>query len=262
MTNSLQAAASALRSRADLSACIHDPSQAAGLSRYAEVGSRTIEIASLDAAGNRCVAQVTVPATPQFDDACSAFAAGTLLQSPSGLIAVEDLRPGDMLSTGPGPARRVVWIGMALFRLDAEQRQQQPLIQVVPDAFGEARPDRHLLLGPGARILQTPPHLRGTRPPGLATRAREFVDTVHVTEVTPPAPAMLYHLMLDRHATIRAAGLDCETYHPGPDIAHDMSREMLDRFLSLFPNVGRITDFGPLAHPRAPESANLSAAPG
>ena len=63
----------------------------------------------------------------------------------------------------------------------------------------------------------------------------------------------LFHICLTRHAAIRVNGLEMETFHPGAQAMRSVSQSMRDRFLSMFPRIGHISDFGPLAHPRAPE---------
>lgn len=253
MVQSPDAARAAAPSRVDAPARNTPPSLATGLSRSAAAGFLKIEIAGLQSDGSTYAAEATVPALPLFEGAVSAFGRGTLMQSTQGEIAVEDLRPGDLLCTATGRAARVMWIGTAGFCPQAAQGQQRSLVRIMPDSFGEGRPDTFLTLGPGARILQTPASLRGRSGPcGLLTPARQFVDSVNVVEVIPPTPVALFHIVLDRHAVIRAGGLECESFHPGADAARHLTEETRGPFLSLFRHVGHVADFGPLAHPRAP----------
>ena len=57
---------------------------------------------------------VTAPALPLFETATAAFARGTLVQTPLGPVAVEDLGPGDIVDTTTGP-EPVVWVGSTTF---------------------------------------------------------------------------------------------------------------------------------------------------
>ncbi len=217
------------------------------------MGTRQFEIAALRRDGTRYINQIKVPALPLFERAVSAFARGTLLQTPQGEIAIEDLQPGDMLWTQSGAPAKVLWIGAGTF-VPADVGHRTSLVRVMSDAFGEGRPDSFLTLGPSARILQTPPHLRGQiGAASLLTPITEFIDGVNVIEVSPPTPVHLFHIVLDRHAAIRAGGLECETFHPGGHATRQVSHAMRDLFLSMFPHIAHITYFGPLAHPRAPD---------
>ena len=48
-----------------------------------------------------------------------------------------------------------------------------------------------------------------------------------------------------------------ETFHPGASVTRNVSYEMRDLFLSMFPHIAHTSDFGPLAHPRAPETVDI-----
>lgn len=63
----------------------------------------------------------------------------------------------------------------------------------------------------------------------------------------------MFHICLTRHAAITVGGMEMETYHPGSIATKDVSYEMRDLFLSMFPHIANTSNFGALAHPRAPE---------
>ncbi len=214
---------------------------------------RSFEIAALRADGSLYIGQDKAPAIPLFESAFSAFARGTLIATPHGDVAIEDLQPGDMVNTSSGEPAKLIWVGSSSF-VPADAGRRMPLIRIMADSFGQGRPNTFLTVGPAARILHTPHHLRseaGER--RLLTPVREFVDGVNVIEVVPPTPVRLFHICLDRHAAISAGGVELETFHPGANATRTVSHSLRDRFLGMFPQVGHITDFGPLAHPRAPE---------
>lgn len=214
---------------------------------------RTFDIAALRKDGAHDVMQVRVPAHPLFEKAFSAFARGTLIQTEAGEIAVEDLQPGDMIPTVAGKPAKLLWIGSGNF-VPADAGYRTSLIRVMADTFGMGRPDSFLTLGPHARILQTPPYLRGQiGAASLLAPVSDFVDGVNVIEVVPPTPVQLFHLVLERHGAIRAGGLECETFHPGGQAMREVSHSLRDLFLSMFPHISHLSDFGPLAHPRAPD---------
>lgn len=214
---------------------------------------RLIDVASLRADGTRSVATFKTPALPLFESAVSAFTRGVSLSSPKGMIAIEDLVPGDWLNTSSGDPAQVIWIGSSSF-VPADAGRRTPLVRVMADSFGQARPASFVTVGPAARLLQTPPHLRGTAAgAALLTPAQEFVDNVNVIEVIPPTPVRLFHICLTRHAAIDAGGLMMETFHPGMAATRAVTHAQRDLFLSMFPHVAHVTDFGPLAHPRAPQ---------
>ncbi len=224
-----------------------------GMRPAAPIPTRSFEIAALRADGSLYIGQDKAPALPLFESAFSAFARGTLIQTGDGQVAIEDLQPGDMISTTSGEPAKLIWIGSSNF-VPADAGRRMPLIRIMADSFGPSRPSSFLTVGPAARILHTPHHLRSeagnTR---MLTPVREFVDGVNVIEVVPPTPVRLFHICLSRHAAIHAGGVEMETFHPGVQATRMVSHTMRDRFLSMFPQISHVSDFGPLAHPRAPE---------
>lgn len=217
------------------------------------MAKRNYEVAGLRADGSLYIGQTSGPAHPLFESAFAAFARGSLVQTPHGQVAIEDLQPGEMVNTSTGEPAELLWIGSSTFS-QSETGQRTPLICIMADSFGESRPDRSLTIGSAARILQTPPALRGMAGgKQFLTPAKAFVDGVNVIEVFPPTPVRLFHICLSRHAAINVGGLEMETFHPGMAATRKVTHVLRDRFLSLFPRIAHVTDFGPLAHPRAPE---------
>ena len=214
---------------------------------------RSYETAALRSDGSLLIGQDSAPALPLFEQAFSAFARGTPIRTTAGEVPIEDIQPGDEVRTTEGASVKVIWIGSSSF-VPADTGRRIPLVRVMADSFGQGRPSSYLTLGPGARILQTPQELRGdSNGVQMLSPVHSFVDGVNVIEVVPPTPVRLFHLCLTRHATIHAAGLPVETFHPGTAALRDLPQAMRDRFLSMFPQISDVADFGPLAHPRAPD---------
>lgn len=220
---------------------------------------RNFEVAALRADDKMHIAQHKAPALPLFDNAFSAFARGSLMATPNGHVAIEDLQPGDALNTSTGEPAKILWIGSSTF-VPADRERRMPLIRIMADTFGQSRPSSFLTVGPSARLLQSPHHLRGqTNGTRMFTPASAFVDGVNVIEVCPPTPVRMFHLCLTRHAAINVGGMEMETYHPGSSATRSVSHAMRDLFLSMFPHIAHTSDFGPLAHPRAPDQTEVDA---
>jgi len=202
------------------------------------------------------------PATPLFEEAFSAFARGTLLTSPSGPIAIEDLLPGDMLSTRDTGDLAVQWIGKITMvpNWEGQSPDMGKMIRVSADSFGLGRPMPDLLLGSHAYLLQSGPHVRAqSGKPHALIRAADLVDWETIVSVTPPTATELYHIAFDRHAVVTANGLEVESYHPGYAFQNGLSGGMRALYLSLFPQVELVGDFGPYLYPRLSTDA-MSAA--
>jgi len=215
--------------------------------------ARRYEIACLDAKGQFETCTRLAPAIPEFEEAFSAFARGTVIATTEGPVAVEDLVPGMEALTGEGRAERITWIGsMTLFPPRAVPGMHgSTLTRITADAFGIGRPMPDLVLGPRARILVRDARCRfATGVEAAYAPARSFADGVSIIEVTPVAPITVYHIVLQRQGSIRAAGLEIESFHPGARMADGFDPQVTQVFLSLFPHIRSIADFGTPAHPR------------
>lgn len=223
-------------------------------------GVRIADIAALRPDGSTILRQRRIPTLPQFNQVFGAFAQGTLLKVTNGYMAVEDLQPGDRVETAGGDTDEVMWIGSASFSPN-DVGDRMRLTRITADSFGVNRPTNCISLGSAARVLQTSPDMRGamgTTP--LMTPASRFVDGVSVIEVTPPTSIRLFHVATRRHSAIVAGGLEVESFHPGAQPLQFLSQTLQDVYLSCFPHVEQLSEFGPMTYQRAPEEDGQSAA--
>ncbi|MEB8387610.1 Hint domain-containing protein [Rhodobacteraceae bacterium KMM 6894] len=223
-----------------------DPAPNITPNRRDEVPTRTYNVSFLRRDGSVHSARHVAPATPAFEAAFTAFARGTLITTTNGPVAIEDLEPGLKIVTserGPSP---LLWIGSISVR--PSQGSGPGLTRIMSDALGMGRPMSDLMTGPGARIL----HRNASTGEQTLRPIRDLIDGMQVIELRPPSAVQLYHIALQRHATITAAGLEVETYHPGPSFENILQYQQFAQFMSLFPHINRPSDFGSLAHPRRP----------
>lgn len=215
--------------------------------------TRRYQLSYLEEDGQIETATRLAPAIPDYEEAFSAFARGTVIATSDGPVAVEDLVPGMQALTAEDRCETITWIGsMTLFPPRAMRGMHGgTLTRITADAFGIGRPMPDLVLGPGGRLL-----LRsrfGDRAGSVYASANNFVDGVSIIEVTPTAAVPVYHVMLERHGSLRAAGLEIESYHPGVT-REDRGPRAAQSFLSLFPHLRSFSGFGPLAHPHMTSS--------
>ncbi|WP_176244135.1 Hint domain-containing protein [Pseudoruegeria aquimaris] len=180
------------------------------------------------------------PASPHVDAAFGAFAHGTLLNTPDGPCAIEDLEPGirvDTLHNGPQP---VAWIGrITIAPAHATSGAPAlPLLRVLPGAFGGLLPERDMLLGPYARILRGQGDQAALRP------VKSLCDDLTVVETASASAISLYHIGFARHEIVLAGGLPMESYHPGESFEETCPTEDLATLASLFPAPGGLHRLG------------------
>lgn len=105
------------------------------------------------------------------------FAAGTALLTPSGEVAVELLKTGDLLETADAGAQPIVWIGSTKMVFDVNNEKHKPII-VAAHALGNAIPKRELVLSPQHKIL-----LASTDPKGVFAPAKGLTAQRGITDV-------------------------------------------------------------------------------
>ncbi|GGC76750.1 Hint domain-containing protein [Chelatococcus reniformis] len=141
------------------------------------------------------------PALGTVSYAC--FLAGTMIATPDGEVAVEELRIGDLVLGADGRSRPVRWIGrrqvVAMF---ADPVQAYP-VRIVAGALGGGLPVRDLLLSPDHALLVD----------GVLVQAGALVNGSSIARVERPDARFTYfHIELDDHALILAEGAPAETF--------------------------------------------------
>lgn len=162
------------------------------------------------------------------------FTPGTLLDTPEGPRPVEEIQPGDRLSTRDSGAQEVLWTGarhLSGARLFAMPHLRP--VRIRAGAFGVAHAD--LVVSPEHRLLLS---ASGTRAlfnePEVLVEARDLVDGRAIRAESTPRDVTYIHLLTARHEIVRANGIETETFHPASadlDLLEPAGRELLAQAL-------------------------------
>ena len=161
-----------------------------------------------DAAMTQALGSLTFGGTtpPSQSDVISGivpcFASGTRIGTPSGEIAVENLRVGDRVALAQGGTRPIVWIGRRELSCarHAKPRAVWP-IRIAADAFGDGLPQRDLYVSPDHAIFAQ----------GVLIPAKDLVNGHSIVQV--PVDGITYwHIELDSHDVVLAEGLPAESF--------------------------------------------------
>jgi T5SS/PEP-CTERM-associated repeat protein len=131
------------------------------------------------------------------------FAAGTLIQTERGPVAVERLRAGDQVVTAEdGRLEPVVWLGRRAVDCAMHPRPAQVWpIRVRKGAFGPQRPARDLFLSPDHAVFVNE----------VLVPVKYLVNGTSIGQVRRKS-VVYYHVELPRHALLLAEGLAVESY--------------------------------------------------
>jgi hypothetical protein len=131
------------------------------------------------------------------------YAAGTRILAAAGEVAVEALRPGDVVRTHSGRLAPVVWVGRTRIELARHPAPEHAApIRVAAGAMAPGLPHRDLLVSPDHALLVD----------GLLVPARLLVNGATIRPETAPAEVTYVHVELDRHDLLLAEGVPAESY--------------------------------------------------
>ncbi|MFY0679118.1 MAG: Hint domain-containing protein [Thalassovita sp.] len=138
------------------------------------------------------------------------FVGGTLIETPTGQVAVETLKAGDLVTCADGRAVPITWAGGRT--IDATELDAEPQLRPVVLRAGSIGNHRELRLSPQHAIAVRTPYGGGLARAVHLSRRKEgqFRVANGVTSVT------YHHLLLPQHALIRAEGAWVESLWPGP----------------------------------------------
>lgn len=163
----------------------------------------------------------------------AAYARGTLIDTPDGPRLVEDLRPGEVVTTLANGSRPLRWVG---------RRQVAPVellahpglcpVEFVAGAIGN---DRALLVSPQQRILiddwRAEVYFGEDR---VLVAAQALVDDQAARVVLPTGGIDYVSLLCDRHEVLLAEGALSESFHPGEAGLAMLGRSERDEVCALF----------------------------
>ncbi|MDR6952273.1 hypothetical protein J2X65_001628 [Ancylobacter sp. 3268] len=131
------------------------------------------------------------------------FLAGTRIATPTGEVAIETLKVGDLVLTSDGPARPVRWLArQTVSRLFADPLRVLP-IRIAAGALDENLPRRDLFVSADHALLVD----------GLMVQAGALVNGTSIARYGAlPLSFVYYHVELDDHALVLAEGIPAETF--------------------------------------------------
>lgn len=168
------------------------------------------------------------------------FTPGTLIDTPDGARLVEDLKPGDLVTTADNGPQPLLWIG----KTTVEATGKLAPVRFAAGVLGLKHP---LTVSPQHRMLVEDwraPFLFGHSEVLIAAHCLVNGDTVTRVE---GGQVEYIHLLLSQHEIVTANGAKSESYYPGHAISQ-ADKDVQAEVLRLFPELGR-------RRPTLPETA-------
>ncbi|MFA9230595.1 MAG: Hint domain-containing protein [Microgenomates group bacterium] len=166
------------------------------------------------------------------------FTPGSLIATERGEVAVENLKPGDMLVTRDHGLQPLRWVGSRKFGLgELIAKPALRPIKISQGALGKGLPLRSMKVSPQHRML-----FEGARAELLFGEPEVLIAAAHLT-VLPGIEQVLthgvtyIHLLMDRHEILQADGAWTESFQPADRTVADMDQDQRDELMLIFPHV-------------------------
>lgn len=184
----------------------------------------------------------------QVSDVANAlcFAAGTMMRTASGLRAVEDLSPGDLVWTADHGMQPVRWVGKS--RVDLTCAPDLAPIEIQKGALGADAPSQPVCVSPQHRVLVTghAVELYAGLEEALVP-AHRLVNGGNIRQKTEMTEVTYVHVMFNRHELLDSCGLVSESFYPGATAVSLLEQATRDELFGIFP---QLRLFGDEARPR------------
>lgn len=158
------------------------------------------------------------------------FVAGTLVETDTGPLPIEVIRPGDLVRTFDNGLQEVRWAG---------QRCVPGRGALAPILFraGELGNYRDLLVSPQHRMLLSKPQADMYFGQSEVLVAAKHLVNGTTVRSTPRSRVTYVHLAFDRHEVIWAEGVPSESLHLGAMALASLGDNTREELLTLFPEL-------------------------
>ncbi|WP_138933904.1 Hint domain-containing protein [Roseovarius arcticus] len=166
------------------------------------------------------------------------FTLGTVIATPKGERAVENLQVGDRVITRDNGLQEIRWIGRRdLAGAELLQAPQLKPVLIRAGALGRGLPERDLLVSPNHRVLmnneKTALYFEDRE---VLASAKHLTDLEGVDAVDTGAISYI-HFMFDQHEVVLSNGCWTESFQPGQQTLDSMGTAQRDEIYSLFPEL-------------------------
>ncbi len=167
------------------------------------------------------------------------FAEGTLIQTKHGLVAVEDLQPGQLILTNDDRFQPLVMNMSSTISQRALQTDQKLRpVRISAGAMGNGLPHRDLLVSRQHRML-----VQSKIAERMFGKSQALISAIKLTELpgifvdTNVTSVTYHHLLFEDHEVVFAEGAPSESLFTGKEALKSVSSEAREEMMKLFPEL-------------------------
>lgn len=178
------------------------------------------------------------------DDVVPCFTRGTLIETASGPVAVEDLKVGDLVRTRDNGLQPIRWIGSRrLGRAGLAAKPNLRPIRIRAGALGTGTPSADLLVSPQHRILvrsRIAQRMFSTAEVLVAAKQLLQLDGIEIADDLETVD--YFHILFDRHEVVYSNGAETESLYTGPQALAGVGKAAREEIFALFPTLAETED--------------------
>lgn len=166
------------------------------------------------------------------------FTPGTLIATPRGEVAVENLVPGDKVITRDNGIQEIRWVGQRAldWRELSGNAHLQPIL-VRAGALGDGLPERDMMVSPNHRLLvaneRTALYFEEHE---VLVAAKHVVNNQGIHAVESMGTTYI-HFMFDHHEVVLSNGAWTESFQPGDHTLAGMGNSQRSEIYQIFPEL-------------------------
>ncbi|MEJ6394387.1 Hint domain-containing protein [Gymnodinialimonas sp. 2305UL16-5] len=169
------------------------------------------------------------------------FTPGSMVATPKGRVAVEDLRVGDLVETRDHGSQEVRWIGKKT--ICAKELETSPHLQPIlirKDSIAPSVPDRDMRVSPQHRMLiENSAAQLWLGEEEVLVKAKHMTHKPGVDQVEAEDGVTYIHVMFDQHDILRVDNAWTESFQPGDIIDLD-GAGVFGELIELFPELATL----------------------
>lgn len=172
------------------------------------------------------------------DGPITCFTPGTMIRTSRGLVAVEELRVGDLVVTMDQGLRPIRWTGQR--RLSAQYLRHTPdfrPVRIAAGALGGGQPLRDLVVSPEHRVVLSGPVVQlFSGEYEVLCAAKDLIGQRGITQTAPKGVTYI-HILFDSHHIVDSDGAWTESFQPSNATMHAIDSAARSEILTLFPEL-------------------------
>ncbi|MFY0632808.1 MAG: Hint domain-containing protein [Vannielia sp.] len=175
----------------------------------------------------------------EIENVIPCFTPGTLIATPRGEVAVEELKVGDKVITRDNGIQEIRWLGRTdVDTVELMKRPQLRPVRIAKGALDGNLPERDMLVSPQHRVLVASDRaaLYFEEREVLVT-AKHLVNGEGIAEAADVASVSYIHFMFDQHEVVLSDGAWTESFQPGDYTLEGLDKEQREELLALFPEL-------------------------